>query len=82
MVQHHDAVAGTAKQHVADDYSKRLQAGIDKAAAYVQAKLGAILGGSSASVLSNLTYCQRINETICEVSQVSTECRPGGRSTF
>ena len=30
VYQHHDAVTGTAKQAVADDYARRLQAGIDK----------------------------------------------------
>lgn len=27
IVQHHDGVSGTSKQHVADDYAKRLAAG-------------------------------------------------------
>lgn len=72
VVQHHDAVSGTAKQHVANDYSKRLQAGMDKAAAYVVKKLKRVLvGNSTNSVLDNLSYCQLMNETICEVSQVS-----------
>lgn len=28
VAQHHDAVSGTEKQHVADDYAKRLYQGI------------------------------------------------------
>ncbi len=31
IVQHHDAVSGTEKQHVADDYAQRLSDGIDSA---------------------------------------------------
>lgn len=31
LAQHHDAVSGTEKQHVADDYAQRLAAGIDQA---------------------------------------------------
>ena len=72
VVQHHDAVSGTAKQHVSDDYSKRVQAGINKASEYTVNKLKRLLakdvGGEE--LLENLSYCQLINETICEVSQV------------
>jgi hypothetical protein len=31
VAQHHDAVSGTEKQHVADDYAQRLAQGIDSA---------------------------------------------------
>ena len=31
LAQHHDAVSGTEKQHVADDYAERLSDGIGRA---------------------------------------------------
>jgi alpha-mannosidase len=72
VVQHHDAVSGTAKQHVSNDYSKRVQAGINKASQYVAMKLKRLLANDAKALeaLDNLSFCQLINETICEVSQV------------
>lgn len=69
--QHHDAVSGTAKQHVANDYAKRLQAGLNDAAEYAVKKMKAILLGDDQAdkYLHNLGYCQLLNETICEISQ-------------
>jgi hypothetical protein len=71
VVQHHDAVSGTAKQHVADDYSKRVQAGVNTASDYVAEKLKTImLNASATAALTDLSYCQLLNETICDVSEV------------
>jgi hypothetical protein len=73
VVQHHDAVSGTAKQHVADDYSKRVQAGVNTASDYVTEKLKKImLNNSDTAALADLSYCQLLNETICDVSEVCT----------
>jgi alpha-mannosidase len=73
VVQHHDAVSGTAKQHVADDYSKRVQAGMNTASDFVAEKLKTIMLNASDTALTDLSYCQLLNETICDVSEV---CRP------
>ena len=77
IAQHHDAVSGTAKQHVANDYTKRLQSGINKAASFIEAKIKRLIlvnASDGGSILDNLSYCQFVNETICDVSQV----RAGG----
>ena len=34
VVQHHDGVSGTSKQHVADDYAKRIDVGFKQAVTY------------------------------------------------
>ena len=72
VLQHHDGVSGTAKQHVANDYSKCVQSGINSVEKCTARKLKRLFFGVNASEsLSDLSHCQLLNETICEVSQVS-----------
>lgn len=72
IAQHHDAVAGTAKQHVADDYSKKLAYGLDIASRNVvnQVKRLMLRMDEGGSYLENLGYCPLLNETICAISTV------------
>lgn len=75
VVQHHDGVSGTSKQHVAYDYAKRIQNGIHRVSACTTRKLRHLLFGVNATNnLSDLTYCQLLNETKCSISQVCTYC--------
>jgi hypothetical protein len=68
--QHHDAVSGTAKQHVTNDYTKRVQGGIDQAARFVADKLKRLVLNESdvGQYLEDLSFCQFLNETRCDVS--------------
>ena len=76
VAQHHDGVSGTAKQHVANDYAKRLQAGIDGVSKCMIRKVKRLLLGANAHEhLTDLSYCQLLNETICDVSQVRKRIR-------
>ena len=62
LAQHHDAVTGTSKQHVAFDYAKRLARGLAQADGVVSSSLNALLGTS-------LSWHRcALNETRCAVT--------------
>lgn len=61
--QHHDAVAGTEKQHVAYDYAFRLSNGQAAADAFIGSALSTITG--DASLASTITTCHLANVSIC-----------------
>lgn len=74
VAQHHDGVSGTAKQHVSNDYTKRLQHGIDAVSPCMIRKIKRMfLGDYSDDHLKDMSYCQFLNETRCTVSQVRRE---------
>jgi alpha-mannosidase len=66
------------QQHVADDYSKRLQMGMDEARAFFAQALRATMlkqetNTTTNSFLDNLAFCQLLNETKCPVSEAATQ---------
>jgi Alpha mannosidase, middle domain. len=72
IAQHHDGVSGTSKQHVAYDYAKKIQEGIDAASAFMASSLKSALFGKDAKFY-DFQLCQLRNESLCEISQVESQ---------
>ena len=84
IAQHHDAVSGTEKQHVADDYALRLAQGSAECKEVIDEALSNIIAGSYlfvAPFFSKLifiipgngqslafTECPFLNQSICEAT--------------
>jgi lysosomal alpha-mannosidase len=69
VAQHHDAVAGTEKQHVAYDYAKRLNIG-ENAAQTVMSKVLKKLLTKNEVFSSNFSFCPYLNVSICPAMEV------------
>ncbi|KAM4676223.1 lysosomal alpha-mannosidase [Discoglossus pictus] len=66
VAQHHDAVTGTAKQHVNDDYSLRLSKGWDACEVVIKNALSSLTGTKE-----NLIFCNLLNISVCPVTESS-----------
>jgi hypothetical protein len=66
IMQHHDAVAGTAKQHVAFDYAKRMWEGYTEDFTNRLAKAIGIVSGAAAGTA--FLHCPKSNESICDAT--------------
>ena len=63
VAQHHDAVSGTEKQHVAYDYAKRLAIGAVEANKVIARVLGVV------TKTDNLQFCPYANVSVCPASE-------------
>ncbi|KAJ8644238.1 hypothetical protein MRB53_005986 [Persea americana] len=74
LVQHHDGVSGTEKQHVANDYAKRLSIGYVEAAELVESSLACLTESKSKSGCQNLAtkfdQCPLLNISYCPPSEL------------
>lgn len=69
VAQHHDAVAGTSKQHVADDYARRLAAGMAAVDGLLGTAVAAVTG--DASLAGALATCPLANVSICPPTEAA-----------
>ncbi|XP_014491294.1 probable alpha-mannosidase At5g13980 isoform X1 [Vigna radiata var. radiata] len=74
IAQHHDAVTGTEKQHVANDYSKRLAIGYKEAEELVSSSLASLVESPLHSRCQNpvtkFQQCPLLNISYCPASEV------------
>ncbi|XP_028229498.1 probable alpha-mannosidase At5g13980 [Glycine soja] len=74
IAQHHDAVSGTEKQHVANDYAKRLSIGYTEAEKVVAVSLACLTEGATKTGCRNpqtkFQQCPLLNISYCPASEV------------
>lgn len=84
VMQHHDAVTGTEKQHVAEDYARLLQIGIDKCSENIQNSLNQLTIDSNYTDVFpedrfdpkfkfDFASCADLNISSCDVTENSNK---------
>ena len=68
LVQHHDAVTGTEKQHVANDYAMRLHIGQAECMRVVSDSMSKLTDKAGAAPLL-FEFCEYLNISVCEPSE-------------
>eukprot|EP01041_Mallomonas_annulata_P000682 gene682-1305_t len=68
LANHHDAVTGTSKQHVADDYVRILSAALSQAEDFASDIVAAI-GVHPPLPPGSLSVCRLVNESVCTLTQ-------------
>lgn len=88
VMQHHDAITGTEKQYVAEDYARLLQIGIDKCSENIKKVLNQL---SHSKIRTKYTFdyenCADLNISSCEITENSNQFmitlyNPLSHSTF
>ncbi|XP_022084551.1 lysosomal alpha-mannosidase-like [Acanthaster planci] len=68
VAQHHDAVSGTEKQHVADDYAERLYKGRAQCQELVGDVLGNLMQKNATVKPPQAVFCDYLNISVCPVT--------------
>ncbi|XP_066472931.1 lysosomal alpha-mannosidase [Tiliqua scincoides] len=68
IAQHHDAVSGTAKQHVTNDYAKQLSTGWGACQIVISNSLASLSGTKE-----NFVYCTYLNISVCSLTESASK---------
>ncbi|XP_053673637.1 lysosomal alpha-mannosidase-like [Anopheles nili] len=68
VMQHHDAITGTEKQHVADDYARMLYDAFEACSAVTRSALNQ-LAGERDSLKLEWAYCRQANVSSCPMTE-------------
>ncbi|XVE67608.1 hypothetical protein DITRI_Ditri09bG0001600 [Diplodiscus trichospermus] len=75
IAQHHDAISGTERQHVADDYALRLSIGYKEAEKLVASSLAFLTESRSSTgqgnTVTNFQQCPLLNISFCPPSEAA-----------
>ncbi|XP_019848841.1 PREDICTED: lysosomal alpha-mannosidase-like [Amphimedon queenslandica] len=69
VAQHHDAVTGTEKQHVADDYARRLHIGEVECRSVMATVLNDLAAKGANAPKMDLSFCEYLNISVCPVTE-------------
>ncbi|CAH8599081.1 unnamed protein product [Schistosoma turkestanicum] len=69
ILQHHDAVTGTAKQHVTNDYTLRLYTGSNSCQNLIGNSYIKLLPNLKFKSHSGLTFCDLLNISLCNATE-------------
>ncbi|XP_054162243.1 lysosomal alpha-mannosidase-like, partial [Oppia nitens] len=69
VMQHHDAVAGTEKQHVADNYVLKLYKSVEKCQQVVSESLAKLLIKQQSAPKLPQQFCQTLNVSACPLTE-------------
>ncbi|XP_022651208.1 lysosomal alpha-mannosidase-like isoform X2 [Varroa jacobsoni] len=69
VIQHHDGISGTEKQHVVEDYVRMTLVGTKQCEAQMSEAFQNLLDPDSDSTLVRFSFCPWLNVSACDVSE-------------